>query len=215
MKMDTAGVDYSRSPSSRVSEEEWMEKKKALLDRLSKEKGDQKTDRENLSRERERLISEVERLEEENHLMAKSVKDFELQLSKRRGICQDLYKSSDELKLELVEFLAREHNILNEIELLELEKARLSEVYSEVSGRLRTNIAELENTVNDIDFMKGEVGALMEKMEMIEGEVPVKFKDVDNLDEKIIGSIKALKGLYSRMESAKKDVKISYYEKKK
>lgn len=213
--MDTAGADYIRSPSSRVTEEEWMEKKTALLERLSKDKGALKNDRENLARERGRLISEVERLEEENHLMAKSVKEFELQLSKRRRISQSLYKRSDDIRMELVEFLAREHNLLSEIELFESEKSRLSDTYSEVSERLRTNISALENTVNDIDFMKGEVRALMEKMEMLEGKVPMKFKDMDNLDEKINGSIKALRGLYSRMQRAKRDVKISYYKKKK
>lgn len=213
--MKTPSEDNTGRLSTDVTEEEWLEKKEALLKRISRDRNALKVEKEDLTRERERLVVGIEGLEEENHLMAKSVKDFELQLSKKRRVCQSLYKRSDDLKEELARSLGREHNLLNEIELYESEKARLSDIYSEVSERLRTNVSALESTVNDIGFMKGEVRALMEKMEMLEGEVPMKFKDVDNLDEKISASIKALRGLYNRMEGTERDVKISYYKKKK
>jgi chromosome segregation ATPase len=213
--MKTPSEDNTGRLSSKMTEEEWLEKKEALLKRISRDRNALKVEKEDLTRERERLVVGIEGLEEENHLMAKSVKDFELQLSKKRRVCQSLYKRSDDLKEELARSLGREHNLLNEIELYESEKARLSDIYSEVSERLRTNVSALESTVNDIGFMKGEVRALMEKMEMLEGKVPMKFKDVDNLDEKISASIKALRGLYNRMEGTERDVKISYYKKKK
>ena len=211
--MKTPSEDNTGSTSSKVTEEEWLEKKDALLKRLTRPRRTLKAEKEDLTRER--LISRNEGLEEENHLMAKSVKDFELQLSKKRRACQTLYKRSDDLKEELARSLAREHNLLNEIELYESERARVSDIYSEVSERVGTNVSTLEGIVNDIGFMKGEVRALMEKMEMLEGEVPMKFKDVDNLDEKISASIKALRGLYNRMQGTERDVKISYYKKKK
>ena len=211
--MKTPSEDNTGSTSSKVTEEEWLEKKDALLKRLTRPRRTLKAEKEDLTRER--LISRNEGLEEENHLMAKSVKDFELQLSKKRKACQTLYKRSDDLKEELARSLAREHNLLNEIELYESERARVSDIYSEVSERVGTNVSTLEGIVNDIGFMKGEVRALMEKMEMLEGEVPMKFKDVDNLDEKISASIKALRGLYNRMQGTQRDVKISYYKKKK
>ena len=213
--MKTPSEDNTGRPSSKVTEEEWLEKKDALLKRISRDRNALKVEKEDLTTERERLLVGIERLEEENHLMAKSVKDFELQLSKKRRACQILYERSDDLKEELARSFAREHNLLNEIELYESEKARLSDIYSEVSERLRTNASALESTVNDIGFMKGEARALMEKMEMLEGEVTMKFKDVDNLDEKISVSIKALRGLYNRMRGTERDVKISYYKKKK
>lgn len=213
--MKTPSEDNTGGPSSKVTEEEWLEKKDALLKRLSRDRRTLKVEREDLTRERERLISGIEGLEEENHLMAKSVKDFELQLSRKRRACQTLYKRSDDLKEELARSLAREHNLLSEIELYGSEKAKLSDIRAEVSERLGANVSALENTVNDIGFMKGEVGALMEKMEMLEGDVPMKFKDVDNVDEKISASIKALRDLYNRMQGTEKDVKISYYKKKK
>lgn len=211
--MKTPSEDNTGGPSSKVTEEEWLEKKEALLKRLSRDRNALRVDKENLIRES--LVVGIEGLEEENHLMTKSVKDFELQLSKKRRVCQTLYKRSDDLKEKLARSLPREHNLLNEIESYESEKARLSAIYSEVSKRLRTNVSSLESTVNDIGFMKGEVRALVEKMEMLEGEVPVKFKDVDNLDEKISASIKALRSLYNRMQGTERDVKISYYKKKK
>lgn len=197
-----------------IDEGEWLKRKHALLERLSKEKSTRKTDRENLAKERQRLIPEIDRLEEENHIMAKSVKDFELQLVKRREICQSLYEKSDGVKENLVQALAGKNNLLHEIELCESEKAVLSETYSEISEKLMKNVSSLENTVNDIGFMKGEVQVLIKKMEVLEGEVPVKSKDMLNVDEKVMGAIKALKGLYNRMQAAERGVKVSYYKNK-
>lgn len=213
--MNTSGDDYTRSPSSGVTEERWMKKKEALLKSLSKDRSAQKIDRAQLSTEKQRLISEVERLEEQNYSMAKSVKDFELQLSEKRRMSQMLFERSDALKKKLIRFLARERGLLNEIDFFESEKARLSDIYSQVSKSLDTNISLLDSTFNDIGFMKGEMRALIEKMGMLEGEVPVKLSDADNLDEKITRAIKELKNLYNKMQSVERSVKIDYYNKKK
>ena len=212
--MKTSGEDIPGRPFSEMTEGEWLGKKQAILKRISRGRGRPKVERENLTGEKERLIAEVGRLEEENHIMAKSVKDFELQLSKRRRIYQTLLKRSDELKRSFVRSLAREHNLLNEIELCESEKALISDNYSGISEKLRKNVSSLESTVNDIGFMKGEVQILIEKMEILEGEIPVKSKEMRNLDEKVMGAIKALKRLYNRMQAAERDVKVSYYKRK-
>ena len=212
--MKTSGEDIPGRTSSEITEGEWLGKKQAILKRISRDKGLPKVDRDNLTGEKERLLAEVGKLEEENHIMAKSVKDFELQLAKRRRIYQTLFKRSDELKGKFVRFLAREHNLMNEIELYESEKAVISDTYSEVSEKLRNNVSSLECTVKDIGFMKGEVQMLIEKMEILEGEIPVKSKDMYNLDEKVMGAIKALKRLYNRMQAAERDVKVSYYKRK-
>ena len=212
--MKTSGEDIPGRPSSEMTEGEWLGKKQAILKRISRDKGLPKVDRDNLTGEKERLLAEVGKLEEENHIMAKSAKDFELQLAKRRRIYQTLFKRSDELKGKFVRFLAREHNLMNEIELCESEKAVISDTYSEVSEKLRNNVSSLECTVKDIGFMKGEVQMLIEKMEILEGEIPVKSKDMYNLDEKVMGAIKALKRLYNRMQAAERDVKVSYYKRK-
>ena len=212
--MKTSEDNIPGRPLSQMTEGEWLGKKEAILKRISREKGLERLERDNLNEAKERLLSEVEKLEEKNHIMAKSVKDFELQLSKRRRIYQTLLKRSDELKEEFVRFLAREHNLINEIDLCESEKAVISDTYSEVSEKLRNNVSSLECTVNDVGFMKGEVQMLIEKMEILEGEIPVKSKEMHNLDEKVMGAIKALKKLYNRMQAAEKEVKVSYYKRK-
>ena len=213
--MNRPGEDTIGPSPSKVSGERWLEKKQALLQRIARDGSPLKIDRANLTGERERLHSQVERLEEENHMMTNSVKDFELQFSKKRRMYQDLFKRSDELKDKLMGFLSREQNLLHEIELCESEKAELSDVFAEVSENLRGNISTLESTVNKIGFMKGEVHALMEKMKILEDEVPLKFRDVDTLDKKIIGLIQALRDLHARTQGAQRNVKMRYYKNKK
>ena len=99
--MSTSGDDHGPSPSSEVTNEGWMEKKEALLNSLSEGRSALKIDRQKLTRERQRLVSEIERLEEENHLMAKSVKDFQLQLSEKRRRSKTLVGKSEDLKKKL------------------------------------------------------------------------------------------------------------------
>ncbi len=62
--MNNPGNDVSQSLPSGVTEEEWVERKQAILNVFSKGRSSQRTDRENLSREKERVKAEVERLEE-------------------------------------------------------------------------------------------------------------------------------------------------------
>lgn len=212
--MDRRGEGDTRNPSSTLTETQWLEKKRTLLKRLAEERSPQKVDMADLSRERERVLSDIRRLEEENHFVARSVREFDIQLSKRRRTFQTLTKKSDGTKQKLVEFLAMEHNLLSEIESYESERETLSGVYSEVSEGLRTKISALENTVNDIGFVKGEARAFMEKVEMLEGEVPAKSRDMDDLDAKLLRSAKALKDLYNGMHAAEKSVKTNYYKKK-
>lgn len=213
--MNSTGDDHVRSPSSGETKEEWPEKKEALLRGDSEGRSALKIDRENLTREKEKLISDVERLEEENNLMARSVRDFRLQLSEKRKRSHMLLNRSDSLKKKLVKLLGRERSLQNEIQFYESEKAKLSDRFLKASEGLRTKISGLDSIVKDIDFMKGETGALIGKMGMLEREVPVKVSDVNNLNEKIVGALKVLKDLYSRMQSVEKKVKIDYYKNKK
>jgi chromosome segregation ATPase len=213
--MNTAGDDYDRSPSSGVVEEEWTEKKEVLLRGTSEGRSALKIDRESLTREKKKVVSDVERLEDENHLMARSIRDFQLQLSEKRRKSHKLLNRSDALKKKLARLLAQERSLQNEIQFYELEKAKLYDTHIQVSERLRSNISALDTIVKDIDFMKGEMGTLINRMGMLEREVPVKVSDVDNLDEKITGAMKVLKDLYSRMQGVERNVKTNYYKNKK
>lgn len=197
-----------------VTEEDRTEKKEGLLRGISKGRSALKMDRESLAREKERVVSEVERLEEENNLMAGRARDFQLQLSEKRRKSWMLLNRSDALKKKLVRLLARERSLQNEIQFYESEKAELSDRFLKASEGLRTKISALDTIVKDIDFMKGEMGTLAGKMGMLERQAPVKVGDVDNLNEKIAGAVEVLKDLYSRMQGVEKKVKINYYKNK-
>lgn len=212
--MKTPREGNTGRPFSKVTEEGWPEKRKALMKRLSRDRSRLKLDKENLTAERKRLATEVESLEEENHAIAKRAKDLQIELLKKRTTAKESFERSDESNKRLVGPLARERGLLNEIGFFETEKARLSGTYLEVSGRLGANVSELDRTLRDIGFMNGEVRALMEKMEMLEGEVPMKFRDVDSLDDKIKRTSNALMGCYNSMRRVEITVKENYYKKK-
>ncbi len=212
--MKTPREGNTGRPFSKVTEEGWPEKRKALMKRLSRDRSRLKLDKENLTAERKRLATEVESLEEENHAIAKRAKDLQIELLKKRTTAKESFESSDESNKRLVGPLARERGLLNEIGFFETEKTRLSGTYLEVSGRLGANVSELDRTLKDIGFMNGEVRALMEKMEMLEGEVPMKFRDVDSLDDKIKRTLNALMGCYNSMRRVEITVKENYYKKK-
>jgi chromosome segregation ATPase len=210
--MKAPNEDNIESPSSKVKEEGWVEKKKALLKRLSTDTPALKVDRENLAAERKRLVAEVERLENENHALAKRTKALQTGLFEKRATANELFKTSDELMKSLARSLAKKRGLLSEIEFFEAEKATLSNTYLEVSERLGTNVSKIDYTLKDVGFIKGEVRALMDKMELLESEVPMKFQDRDNLDGKIKRTLCGLKGIYDRVQHVESTLKQNYYK---
>lgn len=214
--MNNPGNNVNQSLPSGVTEEEWLKRKKAaVLKMFSKGRSSQRIDRENLSQEKGSVKAEVERLEEENHSMAKSVNEFQFQLSEKRKNAQILFQRSDDHKKKLGGLLSRERSLLNEIEYYESEKVRLSKTCSESSKKLDSNIYALDGKLDNIGFMKGEIKTLIDKMRMLEGDVPGKTRELGNLDEKITVAIKILKNFYQRMQHVERSVKTNYYHKKK
>jgi chromosome segregation ATPase len=213
--MNSPGNDVSQSLLPGVTEEEWVERKKAVLKMFSKGRSSQRIDRENLTREKERVKAEVERIEKENHVMARSANDIQLQLFEKRKNAQILFQRSDDLKKKLGGLLSRERSILNEIEYYESEKVRLSKTNSEFSKKLDRNIHALGGNLDTIGFMKGEIEMLIDKMRMLEGDIPEKTRGLDDLDEKIIVAVKILKTFYQKMQHIERNVKTNYYHKRK
>ena len=84
--MKKVNTDHSSSPAPIPGEERWMKKRKALMERLATGMSAPKIDREDLAKKKKECLLHVEGLEEENHKMAKSVKEFELQTSKKTEI---------------------------------------------------------------------------------------------------------------------------------
>lgn len=202
-------------PYSEVPEERWPKKKNALLERLSKDTSAVKLDKKNLIAERNRLATEVERLEEENNTVAKQLRDLQSELLKKRTAVKEVFEKSDALKRKLIGLLAKKRGFLNEIEFYETEKVSLSETYLKISESLSNNVSTLNSTLKNLDFMKGEVKALMGKMAMLEGEIPVKKRDRGNLDEKIERTLNSLNEFYNRMQRVERTIKENYYIKNK
>lgn len=213
--MKNTGGDVSQVISSGVTEKEWIAKKSAVLTRLSRVRSGQKIDRENLTSEKEKVMAEVERLEKENQLMARSVKDYQLQLSEKRRKAQIQFQRSDNLKKKLRRMIARQRSLFDEIKYYESEKARLSETCSEVSKMLKRNISVLDSRVNDIGFTKGEIETLINKMRMLEDDVPAKARGLDSLDVKITEITRILPKFYERMQGIERKLKMNYYNIKK
>ena len=213
--MRTSGDASNQSLSSGSSEEEWMQKKKDLLERLLKDRNARSIDRSSLVEERDRLASEVARLEDANHSLTQQVKEIQRRLSEKRKTSRMLSQRSDALRQKLVRALTLERNLLNEIDFFKVEKSGLDEIYRDVTQRLDANIASLDNTFRNIEFIKGELKAVIDKMSMLEQEVPLKFRDMDNLDEQVTGTVKALQSLFDRMQDIEMNLNISYYKNKK
>ena len=212
--MKTVNPGHSPAPASLPEEKEWMEQRRSLLERLTTGKNVPNLDRKDLSRKRKTLLLEVEELEEENHRLARSAKEFELQLSKKKRIFRTKLHKNDDLKKKQIRLGTRENSFVNEMELYESEQVRLTGIYTETSKELRGNIASLKKIIDRIAFTKGEVRTLVEKMATLEGDIPVKSNEVDNMDETIKKSIRALSGLGNRMKRIETDLTINYYERK-
>ena len=208
--MNTSDDIYGKTPAASDTENEGAPKEDP-----KEEKGAPTHDGADLAGERERLVSGIESLEEENHSLSRKVKELRRRLSEKRESSRTLNEKSDSRKKKLVGSLAKERILLDEIEFYESEKSRLNNEYQDVSEQLDDNISSLDYTVKSIEFLKGEVKAVMDKMGMIEEEIPLKFDDVENLDKKFSGTVKTLQGLFDRMQSIEMNAKISYYKNKK
>jgi len=172
-----------------------------------------KIDTANLSTEGTKLMAEVKRLEEENHSLARRLKDLQQKVYEKRRIAKTTSKTSDELKETLARLISEEKTLQNENRFLRSEKAKLVHIHNDVSKRLGADMSALEGTIKDIAFMKGEIGTLIEKKGMLEAEIPLKFRDADNLGEKITGTLKAMNDLHDRMKAVERNVKLIYYKK--
>ncbi len=213
--METSPDASNQSPSTGSFEKEWMHKKEALLKRLLKDKNARSIDSAILVEEKERLASEVGRLEDANHSLARQVMDIQRRVAEKRKTSRLLSQRSDASKQKLVRALTRERNLLNEIDFFKSEKSRLEDIYRDITQRLDANISALDNTFRNIEFIKGELKAVIDKMTMLEQKIPLKFRDVDNLEEQVAGTVRALQSLFDRMLDIEISLNSSYYKNKK
>lgn len=200
--------------SKNESELAWLEKKKAVLESLSGDNGSLRVKREDVVSETNRLAADVERIEEEKHLLSRRMKGVEAELFSERAKAKELIARCENKKKGLIRSLGRKRGLLNEVQFFEKEKASLSKTFLSVSRSLEANVAALSKILTDIDFTKGEVEMLREEMGMLEGEVSMKYRERDHLDEKVNRGFKELEKLRGKMQGAKTSVSKKYYNMK-
>jgi len=200
--------------SMKENELAWLEKKKAVMQRLSGDKAAPSVNRQDVLSEKKRLAAEVEGLEEEKHLLLRRTKGVETELPRARAKAKELIARCEKQKKGLIRSLARKRGFLNEIQFFENEKESLSKTYVSISQNLEANVVALSKILADIDLSKGEVGVLREEIGMLEGEVSVKFREMDHLNEKVNRGFNELEKLRDKMQGAKRSMNKNYYNMK-
>ncbi|MBF0508206.1 MAG: hypothetical protein HQK57_04675 [Deltaproteobacteria bacterium] len=212
--MMATSPDDARGSDDR-KENSWLEKRRSVLERLRREKTQARHNLAEINAARQRLRTEVDQLEAENHSLSRQVKELDGRLFELKQQTRQSYAQSDKLKANLVEIVAAERNLAEEIAFFESEKARLSQEHLAVSHQVGANMMVLDQTAKDIDFLNGEVEATIAKMNMAEGEVAVVYNGVSHLDDKITGMVTSLQDLSLRMKRMETHIKTVYYQMKK
>lgn len=189
--------------------------KEDLLKRLSERQGDLRLDREALRKDRERLLDEVRSLEDESNALTSRARELQSQLLERRKTAARVCHRSEEMKNRMVQFLAKENNLIHEVRFLESEKDKQIKEYADISGRVNAGMASIAAILRDIEFMRGEMETLMGQSGSLESEVPDRHHDIDRLDEKISSALHSIVDLYDKVKAAEKNAKVIFYCKEK
>jgi chromosome segregation ATPase len=176
---------------------------------------------EDLARYRDTLITEnaaldddIARIEEDNHALAREVKEYEIRLLEKSSVKNKIMRSADKIKKALAGNFAQENSVASEVWFLESEKSRLADEYDKLVADLNDNITILGSLILDADFIRGETVALKDKVALIEDEIPFKFEQLHQLEEKIAWTSVILERLYKSMKAAEKKTKMFYYSRR-
>ncbi|MBF0257383.1 MAG: hypothetical protein HQK62_00865 [Desulfamplus sp.] len=186
-------------------------RKKTLLSMFSNNKSLLKLSKDEMLMARAQLRSEIETLENKNHLSSRRLNDLNFGITEKKKEKQRAEQESERQNKELVRLLTEESSLANEIEFYASEKADVSEALENITARMELNIHAVEKSVKDIGFIKGETGALIERIGRLENGIPEKSSHVEGLDDSIYGAIKSLQALYTRMHRMEKSAKAHYY----
>ncbi|MBF0111469.1 MAG: hypothetical protein HQK74_01900, partial [Desulfamplus sp.] len=201
--------------SSSVSDElssELENKKSALISNLSDDNRNLlKLSRDEMLKERDKLQSEIEALENKNHLSSRQLHDIKFAIKEKLREKAKAEQRAEGQNRELLKLLTEESSLTNEIEFYNSEKADISDVLDKLTLKMESSIRAVEKSVKDIGFIKGETGALIDRIGRLETDIPEKSSHVEGLDDSIFGAVKALESLYSRMHGMEKSAKAHYY----
>jgi len=203
----------NRIPLSQGPENE-PEKKQPLFSRFFKKKNVLAVDKNEMLLERERLRTDIEGLENKNHLSSKKLNDLKFRITEKKNEKEKVERETEEQNKELVRLLTQESSMANEIEFYNSEKDEISDIFEKISHNMDSRVHDMEKSIKDIGFIKGETGSLIEKMSTMEKDIPEKNTNIEAIDDSIFGAVKSLKQLYSRMQKIEKQAKVHYYNNK-
>ncbi|MBF0209281.1 MAG: hypothetical protein HQK68_00200 [Desulfamplus sp.] len=202
----------SSSPASDELSSELENKKSALISNLSDDNRNLlKLSRDEMLKERDKLQSEIEALENKNHLSSRQLHDIKFAIKEKLREKVKAEQRADGQNRELLKLLTEESSLTNEIEFYNSEKADIADVLDKLTLKMESSIRAVEKSVKDIGFIKGETGALIDRIGRLETDIPEKSSHVEGLDDSIFGAVKALESLYGRMHSIEKSAKAHYY----
>ncbi|MBF0228375.1 MAG: hypothetical protein HQK63_02090 [Desulfamplus sp.] len=203
--------EKKRYPSEEL-ENELESKKTTLIANLSDDNRNfLKLSKDELLRERDKLHSAIETLENKNHLSSRKLNDLNFGITEKQREKQRAEQTSEGENRTLLRLLTEESSLTNEIEFYNSEKQEISELLENITAKMELSIRAVEKSVKDIGFIRGETGALIERVGRLESDIPEKSSNIEGLDDSIYGAIKALKELYTRMHSMEKSAKAHYY----
>lgn len=203
--------DFEKYPSEEL-ESALENKKTTLIASLSDDnKNLLKLGKDEMVREREKLHSEIEALENKNHLASRKLNDLKFGITEKKREKQRAEQAAEGQNRELLKLLTEESSLTNEIEFYNSEKDESSALLEKITAKMELSIRAVEKSVRDIGFIKGETGALIERIGRLENDIPERSSHVEGLDDSIYGAIKALRELYTRMHSMEKSAKAHYY----
>lgn len=200
-----------RYPSEEL-ENELENKKTTLFASLSDDNRNLlQLSRDEMLRERDKLHSAIEELENINHLSSRKLNDIKFGITEKKREKQRAEQAAEGQNKELLRLLTEEGSLTNEIEFYNSEKQDIFELLEKITARMELSIRAVEKSVKDIGFIRGETGALIDRIGRLESDIPEKSSRVEGLDDSIYGAIKALRELYTRMRSMEKSAKAHYY----
>lgn len=203
----------NRIPPSQGLENE-PEKRQPLFSRFSKKKNVLAVDKNEMLMERERLRTDIEGLENKNHLSSKKLNDLKFRITEKKNEKEKVEEETEEQNKELTRLLTQESSMANEIEFYNSEKDEVSDVFEKISHNMDSRVHDMKKSIKDIGFIKGETGSLIEKISTMEKDIPEKNTNIEAIDDSIFGAVKSLKQLYSRMQKIEKQAKVHYYNNK-
>jgi len=214
LKKKTAFLNRNLPGAIRQRVVNWFEKKDDILTRLAEYESLREDDYTATSERKRELIKELDTIESENSSLQDKLRDLHNELIQRRITARTHFKELDKIKGGYLQCAAEENDLAAEIRFMEEEKARMESMLKTRTASFDNNMAVLGKLIKDIKFVSGEIEMWTKKMVDLEEDVPRHFTEIDYLNERIAGAFTALTNLRNRLAAIDHNVKATYYTNK-